>query len=149
MGTPYDKIFKLFLDLIEDLDWALEDDYEVVYNQLASLMRMAVFKFKRPRIPLIMDDVNQCFELELTSSEIQVIVILMRAEYRNKELDKWQNNTYEFEDVDHRKTSKANFIDKLQKNVLMSKKEAKEALQIYDRTNDARPLRELAGGSRR
>jgi len=145
-GTPFEKIFKPFLKSIADLRWALEEEDSEIIEELISILERAVFKFKNPKVGLNYDANEEVFENDLGNQEIQMLVILMREEYRIRELDKWENNAFEYEDVDNRRGSKANFVSKLQENIRLAKRDAVEAYSIYDRSRDDRPLRRLAGG---
>jgi hypothetical protein len=52
MATPFLKVYDAFLGRITADEWTLEEELAIVERDWQELLRMAIFRFKYPRISL-------------------------------------------------------------------------------------------------
>lgn len=152
MATPFLKVYDAFLARITADEWTLEEDLAIVERDWQELLKMAIERFKYPRVSLEFEDLQPgepahplAFKEDLTNAEIQMLAAYMKHEWVKRCIASWENIRQLYADSDF---SQANHLDKL------NKLEAQIALEIshkegdYDRARGHRPadiFRKLAG----
>lgn len=160
MATPFLKIYDAFLGRITADEWTLEEELAIVERDWQELLRMAIFRFKYPRVSLeveCLDDEDEEEEPEnpgmrayqfvddLTNDEIQLLALYMKHEWVKRCIASWENIRQLYADKDF---SQANHLDKLNKLEAAIKVEIDDAESIYDRSRGKRPadlFKKLAG----
>ena len=146
MPTPFSTVFGAFLARIEEDEWLLEEDDSVVEQDMAELLKMAIFDFRFPRVSLAHS--NDLFTDTLTNNEIQILAISMKLQWLRRQVNTWRNIKQQYSTKDFQFSSQANHLDKLLKSQEMAEKELRRAYDTYDRSRDGKPFpyRTLAGG---
>lgn len=150
MATSFIKIYDAFLARITADEWTLEEELAIVERDWQELLRIAIFRFKYPRIDLefeeIEPDSNQYqFINDLTNDEIQLLALYMKHEWVKRCIASWENIRQLYADKDF---SQANHLDKLNKLEAAIETEVHKAEGIYDRSRSKRPadlFKKLAG----
>lgn len=57
MPTPFLKVYDAFLARITADEWTLEEELAIVERDWQELLRMAIFRFKYPRVSLEYEEV--------------------------------------------------------------------------------------------
>lgn len=140
MGTPFRKIYEVFLGKIEQDTWDLVLDIQMLEEDWFMLLRSAINRFMFPRISLEFNEELQCFNEELTEQEIQVLAIFMRNEWLKRALYTYSLIRQEYSTKDFQLTSQANHMDKLKQLVELSDYECKHMINLYSRVIDKKPL---------
>ena len=140
MGTPFRKIYEVFLGKIEQDTWDLVLDIQMLEEDWFMLLRSAVNRFMFPRISLEFSEELQCFNEELTEQEIQVLAVFMRNEWLKRALYTYSLIRQEYSTKDFQLTSQANHMDKLKQLVELSDYECKHMINLYSRVIDKKPL---------
>jgi len=77
MATPFLKVYEAFLARITADEWTLEEELAIVERDWQELLKMAVERFKYPRISLEIETIENNdgqvamqFKEELTNAEI-------------------------------------------------------------------------------
>ena len=161
MATPFLRVYDAFLARITADEWTLEEELAIVERDWQELLKMAIARFKYPRVSLEFEEVDSptdCedspllkiyqFHNDLTNDEIQLLAVYMKHEWIKRCIA----------DVDHISTlytskdfSAANHLDKLNDLSIAVMKEVKEQEEIYDRSRGKTPakiFRYLAGKNR-
>lgn len=156
MATPFLKVYDAFLGRITADEWTLEEELAIVERDWQELLRMAIFRFKYPRISLEVEEVESeendehqlkkyQFVAELTNDEIQLLALYMKHEWVKRCIASWENIRQLYADKDF---SQANHLDKLNKLEAAIELEVHRAEGIYDRSREKRPanlFKKLAG----
>ena len=152
MATPFLKVYDAFLGRITADEWTLEEELAIVERDWQELLRMAVFRFKYPRVSLEIeilesDDIPQAmqFKDDLGNDEIQLLALYMKHEWVKRCIASWENIRQLYADKDF---SQANHLDKLNKLEAAIALEIHKAEGIYDRSRNKRPadlFKKLAG----
>ena len=157
MATPFIKVYDAFLGRITADEWTLEEDLAIVERDWQELLKMAIFRFKYPRVRLEVEEIvpeseNNPQELktyqfvnDLTNDEIQLLALYMKHEWVKRCIASWENIRQLYADKDF---SQANHLDKLNKLEAAIALEVHKAEGIYDRSREKRPaalFRKLAG----
>lgn len=160
MATSLTKVYDAFLARIVADDWTLEEELAIVERDWQELLKMAIFRFKYPRVDLTMEKVNPYnfptddsdnqlvrlqFKNDLTNDEIQVLALFMKHEWIKRCIASWENIRQLYASKDF---SQANHLDKLIKLEAAVQTEIDHAIGIYDRSRDKRPanlFKKLAG----
>ena len=153
MATPFLKVYDAFLARITADEWTLEEELAIVERDWQELLKMAVERFKYPRISLEMEEVEQQdhgvtimeFKEDLTNAEIQLLALYMKHEWVKHCIASWENIRQLYVDSDY---SQANHLDKLLKLESSVALEVHKAEGIYDRSRNHSPssiFRRLAG----
>ena len=160
MATSLTKVYDAFLARIVADDWTLEEELAIVERDWQELLKMAIFRFKYPRVDLTMEKVNPYnfptddsdnqlvrlqFKNDLTNDEIQVLALFMKHEWIKRCIASWENIRQLYASKDF---SQANHLDKLIKLEAAVQIEIDHAIGIYDRSRDKRPanlFKKLAG----
>ena len=95
MATPFIKIYDAFLARITADEWTLEEELAIVERDWQELLRMAIFRFKYPRVSLEVEEIQNGeeefnddsealksyqFVEDLTNDEIQLLAKLNKLE---------------------------------------------------------------------
>ena len=122
MATPFLKIYDAFLARITADEWTLEEELAIVERDWQELLKIAVFRFKYPRVSLDIEQVNNeenpqkletyQFVDDLTNDEIQLLALYMKHEWVKRCIASWENIRQLYADKDF---SQANHLDKLNK----------------------------------
>lgn len=158
MATPFLKIYDAFLARITADEWTLEEELAIVERDWQELLRMAIFRFKYPRVNLEIEEVEELethdnphqlkiyqFVSDLNNDEIQLLALYMKHEWVKRCIASWENIRQLYADKDF---SSANHLDKLLKLEAEIKLEVHQAEGIYDRSRNKRPadlFKKLAG----
>lgn len=156
MATPFLKVYDAFLARITADEWTLEEELAIVERDWQELLRMAIFRFKYPRVDLTVEEVEQFstdaeqiqqyqFVGDLTNDEIQLLALYMKHEWVKRCIASWENIRQLYADKDF---SQANHLDKLNKLEEIIQLEVRHAEGIYDRSREKRPanlFKKLAG----
>lgn len=137
MGTPFQTIYDSFLSRIESDDWSLPDEMYIAQRDWFQLMKIALFKFRYPRISLDYDEENSCFNQILTNDQIQVIAVLMKYEWVKRCIATWEEIKMLYSNKDF---SQANHLDKLLKMSEQVNQECLKSEAIYSRVINKRPF---------
>ena len=156
MATPLLKVYDAFLARITADEWKLEEELAIVERDWQELLRMAIFRFKYPRVNLELEEVGPesnnphmlhayQFSGDLTNDEIQLLALYMKHEWVKRCIASWENIRQLYADKDF---SQANHLDKLNKLESAVALEIHKAEGIYDRSRQKRPadlFKKLAG----
>lgn len=153
MATPFLKVYDAFLARITADEWTLEEELAIVERDWQELLKMAVERFKYPRISLDIEELTCAdanvmvmqFKEELTNAEIQLLALYMKHEWVKRCIASWENIRQLYVDSDY---SQANHIDKLLKLEASVALEVHKAEGRYDRAREHKPayiFRRLAG----
>lgn len=157
MATPFTKVYDAFLARITADEWTLEEELAIVERDWQELLKMAIFRFKYPRISLEVEEIDREMETEadglkgyqfindLTNDEIQLLALYMKHEWVKRCIASWENIRQLYSSKDF---SQANHLDKLNKLEAAIEVEVHKAEGIYDRSREKRPanlFRKLAG----
>lgn len=154
MATSFIKVYDAFLARITADEWTLEEELAIVERDWQELLKMAIFRFKYPRVSLEIEEVETDdaaqphhfqFVEELTNDEIQLLALYMKHEWVKRCIASWENIRQLYADKDF---SQANHLDKLNKLEAAIEDEVHKAVGIYDRSREKRPaelFRKLAG----
>ena len=155
MATPFLKVYEAFLARITADEWTLEEELAIVERDWQELLQIAIFRFKYPRVDLIIEELDNNSENEglkqyqfvndLNNDEIQLLALYMKHEWVKRCIASWENIRQLYADKDF---SQANHLDKLNKLEAAIQLEVHRAEGIYDRSRAKRPadlFRKLAG----
>ena len=157
MATPFLKVYDAFLSRITADEWTLEEELAIVERDWQELLKIAIFRFKYPRVsldfepinPVFQEDPNQLVQYQfvddLSNDEIQLLALYMKHEWIKRCISSWENIRQLYADKDF---SQANMLDKLNKLETTVALEVHKAEGIYDRSRNKTPaslFRKLAG----
>ena len=158
MATSFLKVYDAFLARITADEWTLEEELAIVERDWRELLKIAVFRFKYPRVDLAIEDIEpeftseidnqldqQQFVNDLTNDEIQLLALYMKHEWVKRCIASWENIRQLYADKDF---SQANHLDKLNKLEAAIEVEVHKAEGIYDRSRFKKPadlFKKLAG----
>lgn len=157
MATLFLKVYDAFLARITADEWTLEEELAIVERDWQELLKMAIFRFKYPRVSLEVEEVEPeeetnpgqlkqyHFVNDLTNDEIQLLALYMKHEWIKRCIASWENIRQLYADKDF---SQANHLDKLNKLEAAVNLEVHRAEGIYDRSRSKRPadlFKKLAG----
>ena len=158
MATPFLKVYDAFLARITADEWTLEEELAIVERDWQELLKMAIARFKYPRVsldfeelsdPTIEDSSPQLkiyqFKETLTNDEIQLLAVYMKHEWIKRCVASWDHIGQLYTSKDF---SAANHLDKLNDLQLEVLKEVEEQQDLYDRSRGKAPaeiFRKLAG----
>jgi hypothetical protein len=98
MATPFLKVYEAFLARITADEWTLEEELAIVERDWQELLKMAVERFKYPRISLEIETIENNegqvamqFKEELTNAEIQMLALYMKHEWVKRCIASWEN----------------------------------------------------------
>lgn len=147
MATPFLEVYDAFLARITADEWTLEEELTIVERDWQELLKMAIFRFKYPRVGLEVEEVEERYQFvnDLTNDEIQLLALYMKHEWVKRCIASWENIRQLYADKDF---SQANHLAKLVQYEETIKLEIKNAEGIYDRSREKRPanlFKKLAG----
>lgn len=152
MATSLFKVYEAFLARITADEWTLEEELAIVERDWRELLKIAIFRFKYPRIDLTIEPVSEIepegqfqFVGDLTNDEIQLLALYMKHEWIKRCIASWENIRQLYADKDF---SQANHLDKLNKLEAAVEVEVHRAEGIYDREREKQPaslFKKLAG----
>lgn len=157
MATPFLKVYDAFLARITADEWTLEEELAIVERDWQELLKMAIFRFKYPRVALEVEEITGAeedvgsqlkgyqFTEDLTNDEIQLLALYMKHEWVKRCIASWENIRQLYADKDF---SQANHLDKLNKLEVAINDDVHKAEGIYDRSRAKRPadlFKKLAG----
>lgn len=106
MATPFLKVYDAFLARITADEWTLEEELAIVERDWQELLKMAIFRFKYPRISLEVEEIQNGeeefndnsetlktyqFVEDLTNDEIQLLALYMKHEWVKRCIASWEN----------------------------------------------------------
>ena len=148
MATSFLKIYDAFLARITADEWTLEEELAIVERDWQELLKMAIFRFKYPRVGLEVEEEDEGqlkFVNDLTNDEIQLLALYMKHEWVKRCIASWENIRQLYASKDF---SQANHLDKLIKLESAVADEIHKAEGIYDRSREKAPanlFKKLAG----
>ena len=147
MATPFLEVYDAFLARITADEWTLEEELAIVERDWQELLKMAIFRFKYPRVGLEIEEIGEQYQFvnDLTNDEIQLLALYMKHEWVKRCIASWENIRQLYADKDF---SQANHLAKLVQYEETIKLEIKNAEGIYDRSREKRPanlFKKLAG----
>lgn len=150
MGTPFREVYDAFLGKIDQDEWNLYKDLEMLEQDWFMLLKSAVERFMFPRVSLEYSVEEQCFTEKIGQQEIQVLATFMRNEWLKRALYSWSLIRQEYSTKDFQLTSQANHMDKLKQSVDLSDYECKHMINLYSRVIEHKPVdwaTKFAGGN--
>jgi len=92
MATPFLKVYDAFLARISADEWTLEEELAIVERDWQELLKMAIARFKYPRVSLEFEELNAAdnpepqlkiyqFKEDLGNDEIQMLAVYMKHEW--------------------------------------------------------------------
>ena len=157
MATPFLKVYDAFLARITADEWTLEEELAIVERDWQELLKMAIARFKYPRVSLEFeelsaaddDDTSQLriyqFKEDLTNAEIQVLATYMKHEWIKRCVASWEHIGQLYTSKDF---SAANHLNKLNEMEQLVALECEGAKDDYDKSRGHAPadiFRKLAG----
>ena len=158
MATPFLKIYDAFLARITADEWTLEEELAIVERDWQELLKMAIARFKYPRVSLEFEEVSAAdtddaapqlkiyqFKEDLTNAEIQVLATYMKHEWIKRCVSSWEHIGQLYTSKDF---SMANHLDKLNDMEARVALECEGAKDDYDKSRGHSPasiFRKLAG----
>lgn len=137
MATPFLKVYDAFLARITADEWTLEEELAIVERDWQELLRMAIFRFKYPRVSLeVSAEDPPSFIADLSNDEIQLLALYMKHEWVKRCIASWENIRQLYADKDF---SQANHLDKLNKLEAAINDDVHRAEGVYDRSRNKRP----------
>lgn len=100
MATPFLKVYDAFLARITADEWTLEEELAIVERDWQELLKIAIFRFKYPRVDLEIETVQEPedgqlgvyqFSADLTNDEIQLLAMYMKHEWVKRCIASWEN----------------------------------------------------------
>lgn len=137
MGTPLGKVFEAFLTRISSDDWSLPEELDLAERDWRSLLEIAIFRFRYPRIPLEFAEDGKHFTETLGRPEIQVLATYMKHEWVKRCIATWDELRMLYSSKDF---SAANHLDKLLKTSEQLDLECIKAAATYSRSIDRSPF---------
>lgn len=157
MATPFLKVYDAFLARITADEWMLEEELAIVERDWQELLKMAIARFKYPRVSLEIEEVDAAeeedspqlriyqFKSDLTNAEIQVLATYMKHEWIKRCVASWEHIGQLYTSKDF---SAANHLDKLNDLEARVAIECEAAKDDYDKSRGFAPseiFRKLAG----
>lgn len=106
MATPFLKVYDAFLARITADEWTLEEELAIVERDWQELLKIAIFRFKYPRVSLDIEEITlgessneepspqlktYQFIGDLTNDEIQLLALYMKHEWVKRCIASWEN----------------------------------------------------------
>ena len=158
MATPFLKVYDAFLARITADEWTLEEELAIVERDWQELLKMAIARFKYPRVSLEFEEVSATevsesapqlkiyqFKEDITNAEIQVLATYMKHEWIKRCVASWEHIGQLYTSKDF---SMANHLDKLNDMEARVALECEGAKDDYDKSRGYAPadiFRKLAG----
>lgn len=133
MATPFVTIINKFLGKITD-DMYLELTYEDTVRDSKQILLDAIPYFEFPRFKLYAyDEQAETYDIDLTDEEINILALLMKASWLEKQINSIENTRMKFSGSDFKMTSQANHLSKLIQLKNENLKESTHAQRLYKR----------------
>ena len=136
MATPLQKVYDAFLAKLEEDEWMLAEDVNVVEDDWRQMLDAAIFRVRYPHVSLDYDAETGIFIDTLGNDEIQLLANLMKSEWINRTIAVWDNLRQLYSDKDF---SQANFLDKLNKTGAQVENTCRLMLDRYGRAVHYKP----------
>lgn len=137
MGTPFQAIYDAFLARVNSDDWILPEDMWIAQRDWFEFLKMAIFRFRFPRVSLAFDAENNSFIEEIGLAETQVLATYMKHEWVKRCVTSWEEIKMLYSNKDF---SQANHLDKLIKLSEQCQSECIETAATYSRSNQGKPF---------
>ncbi|MGL4802035.1 MAG: hypothetical protein ACRC18_07190 [Cetobacterium sp.] len=132
MATQLEVVYRPFLNSIEDEEWLLIQDDEVIADLLLDYLEKATVDFNKCKKSLKIDYEFMSFYEELDMDEIVILSKAMILHYLDPKILREQNLKQSVTSKDFNKLSNANMLDKLIKLKEFTRKELDRYLSDYD-----------------
>ena len=100
MGTSLEAVYEAFLSRITADEWTVEEELDIVERDWQQLLKIAIFRFKYPRVSLDIDESGKNFVDNLTNDEIQLLGLYMKHEWVKRCVASWENIRQLYADKD-------------------------------------------------
>lgn len=132
MVTRLEEVYRHFLSSIEDVEWLIIEDDEVIEDLLLSYLEKATVDFHKCKKDLSINYVDKSFYEKLTMREVIILAFAMKLHYLDPKIIREENLKQAVTSKDFSKLSNANMLDKLIKLKELTKKELKSYMTEYD-----------------
>lgn len=133
MGTSFETIINKFLGKITD-DMYLELTYEDTIKDAEQFLLDAIPYFEFPRFSLYDYDTElECYNIKLTDEEINIIALLMKTAWLERQINSIENTRMKYSGSDFKMTSQANHLSKLLQLKSENVRESTHAQRLYKR----------------
>lgn len=131
--TSFQTIIDCFLGKITD-DMYLELTPEDTIRDATQFLLDAIPYFEFPRFPLYDYQVDAgCYNCDLTQEEINILALLMKAAWLNRQINSIENTRMKYSGADFKLTSQANHLAKLLQLKNENLRESTHAQRLYKR----------------
>ena len=131
--TPFSVIINKFLGKITD-DMYMELTYEDTIRDAKQILLDAIPYFEFPRFQLYaFDEEKQTYKINLTDEEINILALLMKTSWLNRQIDSIENTRMKYSGSDFKMTSQANHLSKLLSLKTENIRESTHAQRLYKR----------------
>lgn len=131
--TSFNTVIDRFLSKITD-DMYLELTEEDTIRDAKQYLLDAIPYFEFPRFPIFDYDVeNACFNSDLTAEEINILAILMKQAWLDRQINSIENTRMKYSGSDFKFTSQANHLAKLLSLKAENHRENIHAQRLYKR----------------
>lgn len=133
MATTFETIIDKFLGKITD-DLYLEMTPEETIQDAKQFLLDAIPYFEFPRFALYdYNDELEQYNIELTAEEINILAILMKIAWLNRQIDSVEVTRMKYSGSDFKFTSQANHLSKLLQSKAEAVRESTHAQRLYKR----------------
>lgn len=131
--TPFSVIINKFLGKITD-DMYMELTYEDTIRDAKQILLDAIPYFEFPRFQLYaFDEEKETYKINLTDEEINILALLMKTSWLNRQIDSIENTRMKYSGSDFKMTSQANHLSKLLSLKTENIRESTHAQRLYKR----------------
>lgn len=131
--TPFSVIINKFLGKITD-DMYMELTYEDTIRDAKQILLDAIPYFEFPRFQLYaFDEEKEIYKIDLTDEEINILALLMKTSWLNRQIDSIENTRMKYSGTDFKMTSQANHLSKLLSLKTENIRESTHAQRLYKR----------------
>ena len=131
--TPFSVIINKFLGKITD-DMYMELTYEDTIRDAKQILLDAIPYFEFPRFQLYaFDEEKETYKINLTDEEINILALLMKTSWLNRQIDSIENTRMKYSGSDFKMTSQANHLSKLLSLKTENIRESTHAQRQYKR----------------
>lgn len=133
MATTFETIIDKFLGKVTD-DLYLEMTPEETIQDAKQFLLDAIPYFEFPRFALYdYDEELEQYNIELTAEEINILAILMKIAWLNRQIDSVEITRMKYSGSDFKFTSQANHLSKLLQSKTEAVRESTHAQRLYKR----------------
>lgn len=133
MATTFEAIIDKFLGKVTD-DLYLEMTPEETIQDAKQFLLDAIPYFEFPRFALYdYDEELEQYNIELTAEEINILAILMKIAWLNRQIDSVEVTRMKYSGSDFKFTSQANHLSKLLQSKTEAVRESIHAQRLYKR----------------